>query len=101
MNQVAHKLGSEKFAEFVENDKILQECKRTGIDHDQGYGIAMPVSLTQVLDELELLTAGPAAPPDKPDRPDTLTRCPAGAVLAAARRAAGSLPALIRDTPIP
>lgn len=53
MNQVAHRLGAETVAEFVENDSILRECRSIGIDYAQGYGIAKPVSIEQLLDELE------------------------------------------------
>lgn len=53
MNQVAHRLNAETIAEFVESNEILEECKRIGIDYAQGYIIAEPTPLDDILTELE------------------------------------------------
>lgn len=55
INQVAHKLGAETIAEFVETNEILNECRRIGIDHAQGYGIAKPIALEVILQEQEAI----------------------------------------------
>jgi EAL domain-containing protein (putative c-di-GMP-specific phosphodiesterase class I) len=33
----------------VENDAILQELRKLGVDYAQGYGISEPVPLAQLL----------------------------------------------------
>lgn len=53
ISQVAHRLGAETTAEFVEDDKILDECRRIGIDYAQGYAIHKPESLDGLLAKLE------------------------------------------------
>ena len=42
INQMAHVLGMETIAEFVENDEILQELQVIGVDMVQGFGIGRP-----------------------------------------------------------
>lgn len=43
--KVAEVMGMQTVAEFVENDAILQNLRRIGVDFAQGYGIARPVPL--------------------------------------------------------
>jgi EAL domain-containing protein (putative c-di-GMP-specific phosphodiesterase class I) len=42
INDIAHMMGMETIAEFVENDSILNCLKEIGVDHAQGYGIGKP-----------------------------------------------------------
>ncbi|NJM76259.1 MAG: EAL domain-containing protein [Acaryochloridaceae cyanobacterium RU_4_10] len=45
INRVAHVMGIQTVAEYVENNDILIELKSIGIDYAQGYGIAKPAPL--------------------------------------------------------
>lgn len=45
INEIGHIMGKKTIAEFVENDAILQELKKIGVDYAQGYGIAKPRAL--------------------------------------------------------
>jgi len=47
-------MGLKTIAEFVENDKILQEARDCGIDFAQGYGIERPRPLQDVLVGIDL-----------------------------------------------
>ncbi len=47
--QLAKGLGKETIAEFVENADILRVVQKLGVDHAQGYEIARPLPLTQIL----------------------------------------------------
>jgi EAL domain-containing protein (putative c-di-GMP-specific phosphodiesterase class I) len=42
IHEIGHVMGLKTVAEFVENDDILQELFRLGVDYGQGYGIAKP-----------------------------------------------------------
>jgi diguanylate cyclase (GGDEF)-like protein/PAS domain S-box-containing protein len=42
INQIAHSLGKETIAEFVESDDILEKLRLFGVDYAQGYGIGRP-----------------------------------------------------------
>ncbi|MGX9417405.1 EAL domain-containing protein [Vibrio sp. WJH972] len=42
INEIAHEMGMETIAEFVENDEILSILRDIGIDYGQGYGIHKP-----------------------------------------------------------
>jgi EAL domain-containing protein (putative c-di-GMP-specific phosphodiesterase class I) len=42
IHEIGHVMGLKTIAEFVEDDQILQELKRLGVDYGQGYGIAKP-----------------------------------------------------------
>jgi EAL domain-containing protein (putative c-di-GMP-specific phosphodiesterase class I) len=50
--QLAHSLGRKVVAEGVESAEILSELKRMGCDMGQGYHIARPATLPQLLDIL-------------------------------------------------
>ncbi|MEQ1529898.1 MAG: EAL domain-containing protein [Methylococcales bacterium] len=42
INQIGQVMGLKTIAEFVENDAILAELKKIGVDYGQGYGIGKP-----------------------------------------------------------
>jgi len=42
INQIGQVMGLKTIAEFVENDAILTELKKIGVDYGQGYGIGKP-----------------------------------------------------------
>jgi diguanylate cyclase (GGDEF)-like protein len=42
INQIGQVMGLKTIAEFVENDAILAELKKIGVDYGQGYGIGEP-----------------------------------------------------------
>ncbi len=42
INEIGHVMGLCTIAEFVENDDILQELKKLGVDFAQGYGLSTP-----------------------------------------------------------
>ena len=45
INELAHFMGIETVAEFVENEEILRVLRQIGVDHSQGYGIKKPLLL--------------------------------------------------------
>jgi diguanylate cyclase (GGDEF)-like protein len=45
IHRMAHAMGIQTVAEFVENNEILMKLKTLGIDYAQGYGIARPAPL--------------------------------------------------------
>jgi EAL domain-containing protein (putative c-di-GMP-specific phosphodiesterase class I) len=47
--QLARGLGKQTIAEFVENNEILDLVRALGVDHAQGYEIARPLPVDQVL----------------------------------------------------
>lgn len=49
INQVGHVMGIETIAEFVEDDRILAQLKKIGVDYAQGYGIARPFPIEDLL----------------------------------------------------
>jgi EAL domain-containing protein (putative c-di-GMP-specific phosphodiesterase class I) len=51
MNEIAHSLGMETIAEYVENNEIRDILREIGVDYVQGYGIQKPILLTELLDE--------------------------------------------------
>jgi diguanylate cyclase (GGDEF)-like protein/PAS domain S-box-containing protein len=42
INEIGQIMGKETIAEFVENDAILKELKKLGVDYAQGYGMGKP-----------------------------------------------------------
>jgi EAL domain-containing protein (putative c-di-GMP-specific phosphodiesterase class I) len=50
--QLARGLGKQTIAEFVENAEILRLVRALGVDHAQGYEIARPLRVDQVLAKL-------------------------------------------------
>jgi EAL domain-containing protein (putative c-di-GMP-specific phosphodiesterase class I) len=49
INDIAHKLGAETIAEWVETPEILAVLTALGVDHAQGFAIARPVPLDAIL----------------------------------------------------
>lgn len=53
INQVGHVMGIETIAEFVEDEKILKRLQKIGVDYVQGYGIARPHPIDELLADNE------------------------------------------------
>ncbi|MDH5230336.1 MAG: EAL domain-containing protein [Gammaproteobacteria bacterium] len=53
INQVAMTMEIATVAEFVENQETLQVLSDIGIDYAQGYGVAYPQALEQLLSQIE------------------------------------------------
>ena len=49
INHIGHVMGIETIAEFVENDAILEELSRMGVNFAQGYGVGKPQALNDFL----------------------------------------------------
>ena len=49
ISQIGHSLGLNVIAEFVENEKILNQLDKNLIDYVQGYGIERPQPLEDLL----------------------------------------------------
>lgn len=52
INQVAHAMGLQTIAEFVEDDDILNCLQEIGVDYAQGYGVDKPRPLTDKFAQL-------------------------------------------------
>ena len=52
INQVAHIMGIETIAEYVENDGIRAALETLGVDYGQGFALARPEPLDNILQEL-------------------------------------------------
>ena len=48
INEVAHALGKQTVAEFVEEAECLEVLKALGVDYAQGYGIGKPKPLSEL-----------------------------------------------------
>lgn len=48
INELGYAMGKKTIAEFVENEDILTRLHEVGVDDAQGYGIEMPIPLTQL-----------------------------------------------------
>lgn len=53
INDLGHKFGANTIAEFVEDEATLELLRDMGIDMAQGYAIARPVPIEQILEEAE------------------------------------------------
>lgn len=49
INELAHFMGMQTVAEFVENREILNVLQQIGVDHSQGYGIKKPMLLESLV----------------------------------------------------
>ncbi|WP_024304137.1 EAL domain-containing protein [Pseudogulbenkiania sp. MAI-1] len=49
INHIGHVMGKHTIAEFVEDQDILDELKKIGVDYAQGYGVARPLPLVEVI----------------------------------------------------
>jgi diguanylate cyclase (GGDEF)-like protein/PAS domain S-box-containing protein len=52
INQVAHIMGIETIAEYVESDAIRAALETLGVDYGQGFALARPAPLDELLQEL-------------------------------------------------
>lgn len=52
INQVAHIMGIETIAEYVESDSIRAALETLGVDYGQGFALARPEPLDNILQEL-------------------------------------------------
>ncbi|SFG72470.1 PAS domain S-box-containing protein/diguanylate cyclase (GGDEF) domain-containing protein [Neptunomonas qingdaonensis] len=48
INEIGHVMGHKTIAEFVENKEILEILREIGVDFAQGYGIAIPMPLSEL-----------------------------------------------------
>ena len=48
-NQIGHAMGIQTIAEFVENEAILEALGTIGVNYAQGYGVAKPAPLEEIL----------------------------------------------------
>ena len=53
--RIANVMGIKTIAEFVEDDATLTTLRDLGVDYAQGYGIAEPASLTDLVDKAAIL----------------------------------------------
>ncbi len=49
IHRIGHVMGIATIAEFVENDEILAKLRAIGVDYAQGYGVARPRPLDELL----------------------------------------------------
>lgn len=56
INEVAHRLGIETIAEFIENQTIVEKLQDIGVDYGQGYELGKPVPLDVVDEYIEFDT---------------------------------------------
>ena len=49
INQVGHTMNLKIIAEYVENDKIVEILREMGVDYGQGYEIAKPQPIEDVI----------------------------------------------------
>lgn len=49
INEIGHVFGLKTIAEYVENDEIMEELKRIGVDFVQGYAIHKPSHISDLL----------------------------------------------------
>ncbi|MBE9527435.1 MAG: EAL domain-containing protein, partial [Proteobacteria bacterium] len=48
INEIGHVMGKQTIAEFVENQDILDELNKIGVDYAQGYYLGMPKPLSEL-----------------------------------------------------
>jgi EAL domain-containing protein (putative c-di-GMP-specific phosphodiesterase class I) len=49
INEIGQIVGMQTIAEFVENDKIKEKLQAIGVNYGQGYGLAKPIPLENLL----------------------------------------------------
>jgi EAL domain-containing protein (putative c-di-GMP-specific phosphodiesterase class I) len=59
INQIGHVAGMQTIAEYVENAAILERLRRLGVDFAQGYGVARPGPLEQLVECAQALRESP------------------------------------------
>ncbi|MGB5440736.1 MAG: EAL domain-containing protein, partial [Gammaproteobacteria bacterium] len=58
IHQLGSLVGIKTVAEFVENGEILKKLEEIGVDYAQGYGIARPAPLDQMVIGVYRITNG-------------------------------------------
>jgi len=53
INEIGHVMGMSTMAEFVESEEIFQLLRQLGVDYAQGYHIAKPAPLNELLNHLD------------------------------------------------
>lgn len=53
INEIGHVMGMSTMAEFVESEEILQLLRQLGVDYAQGYHIAKPAPLEELLNHID------------------------------------------------
>jgi Amt family ammonium transporter len=48
INEVGHSLGLRTIAEYAEDEAIVAELRRLGVDYAQGFGVARPAPLGEL-----------------------------------------------------
>jgi diguanylate cyclase (GGDEF)-like protein/PAS domain S-box-containing protein len=48
INEIGHLTGKLTIAEFAENDEVIQELRKLGVDFAQGYGVESPQRVTRI-----------------------------------------------------
>jgi diguanylate cyclase (GGDEF)-like protein/PAS domain S-box-containing protein len=66
INQVAHIMGIETIAEYVENDSIRVALEALGVDYGQGFALARPEPLDDILQELRATRIRPIRQASRP-----------------------------------
>lgn len=49
INDIAHVMGKQTIAEYVENDAILQRVREAGVNYAQGNGIGLPMPIEELI----------------------------------------------------
>ena len=49
INEIAHIMGKQTIAEYVENDAILQRVREAGVNYAQGNGIGLPIPIEELM----------------------------------------------------
>ena len=72
IHRVAHLMGLETIAEYVENDHVLKQLRQMGVNFAQGYGIGKPASI-EILTDVAIPTnlISTSSPGPSPYRRDT------------------------------
>jgi EAL domain-containing protein (putative c-di-GMP-specific phosphodiesterase class I) len=60
INDIAHLMGKQTIAEFVETESVLVLLRSLGVDHAQGYFIGKPAPLDTVISAASASTASPS-----------------------------------------
>lgn len=53
INEIGHVMGKKTIAEFVEDDIVIEKLKEIGVDYAQGFGIAKPQPIDNLLNGSE------------------------------------------------
>lgn len=51
INEIGHVMGKKTIAEFVEDEAILEMLETIGVDYAQGYGIALPKPINEMIND--------------------------------------------------